>query len=281
MKKYFLPLFIIVSSLLLVSVSYGMDDPDVAAAAQEIDALAIRDDGEASGEGQRVYPLAVVSSPYGGVLNETGIADLFCALVREERESVSGAVFEFNFGRVARALAEAQGRDVPVHLVVDQRYRRDNPAAPCPRALLYLVNHGCQVRRATVFNETRERKKDGECNFVVMHNKFFLFGENERANRPLCWTGSFNFTGQAEKASWENVVVLADEPSIAKFLTAFHALRGQSRALAARDLDYADTREENERRRLMTSARGTGSDRKRYAENVLAKTKRINESDNL
>ena len=263
--------------LLVPNLLHGMDDDRALVAAAA--GLQVHDDGE--GEDERAYPMALVVSPFGGVLNEQSISDLFCALVREEQESISGAVYEFNFGRVARALGEAGDRHIPIELVVDQKYRRDNPSAPCPRALLYLMRHRSTIRRANVFGDTRGAKKDDECQFVVMHNKFFVFGRNERSGGPLCWTGSFNFTGQAEKASWENVVVLDDEASVQTFLTAFAALQLQSSLLAERDLSYGEERDRKESARLIASGRGTADSKRRFAATVIAKTRRINEHDGL
>ncbi len=52
-----------------------------------------------------------------------------------------------------------------------------------------------------------------------MHDKFAIFGGK------LLWTGSFNFTYDADTSNQENVLLLDDAPAIKAFEEQFTALK--------------------------------------------------------
>ena len=59
---------------------------------------------------------------------------------------------------------------------------------------------------------------------ALMHHKFFIFGQN-KDDRSLLWTGSWNSTLRATQHNDENVIILDDEQVVATYLANFCKLK--------------------------------------------------------
>lgn len=143
------------------------------------------------------------------------IRQVLLALIGHEQRSFYGASYRFNLYDVAQAwvkkqqelVAQQGGVKSPTSLLVDGSFANETP-----QALSLLIEAGVPVK---------ELEKPTGC----MHHKFFVFGKNKN-DKPLLLTGSFNPTGQADQANWENIVVTDD-------LDAFNAYKKQLLQLGA------------------------------------------------
>ncbi|MDR3646674.1 MAG: phospholipase D-like domain-containing protein [Candidatus Babeliales bacterium] len=62
---------------------------------------------------------------------------------------------------------------------------------------------------------------------ALMHNKFIIFEENIEG-KSLIWTGSFNFTKNAQAQNKENVIILEDSHIISLYKQEFEILKKHS-----------------------------------------------------
>ena len=130
-----------------------------------------------------------------------GIQAALLALVESASVSVDVAIFDFTAGRLADALLRARERGVAVRIVADARQARGRrsvlPRLSAAGVAVHLV-HG------------RGRG--------IMHDKFAVFD----ARRLV--TGSYNWTDSAERANFENALVLDDPRLVARYADAFERL---------------------------------------------------------
>lgn len=132
-----------------------------------------------------------------------------------EQKAIYVAIFSFTDRKIAQALVRAKERGVEVIVVADPGFLRDRYTK-----IGWLAGHGIPIymydpktspnHQATISN--------------VMHHKFVIFFQN-RDDRALVWTGSFNFTKSARLSNQENVVVLASAKVVARYHEKFEKLK--------------------------------------------------------
>ena len=102
---------------------------------------------------------------------------------------------------LAQALVSAKGRGVAIRVLTDQETAlSDGPAMRILRA------GGVMVRSLGVSEQS------------LMHHKFAVFDDR------LVATGSYNWTQSAERANYENLVLLDDQEVVARFKREFQRL---------------------------------------------------------
>ncbi|MBM3602586.1 MAG: phospholipase D family protein [Alphaproteobacteria bacterium] len=107
-------------------------------------------------------------------------------------KTIRVAAYSFTAHPIADALIKAQQRGVDVKVVVDK-----TQANPRTRSIVTkLVDAGIPVRV--------DRKHS------IMHNKYIII------DGRTIQTGSFNYTANAEKRNAENVMVIRNNPALAK-----------------------------------------------------------------
>ncbi|HEX4047243.1 MAG TPA: phospholipase D-like domain-containing protein, partial [Elusimicrobiota bacterium] len=121
-----------------------------------------------------------IFSPQGG------IEEALIRAVEASKESIDIAMFSFYSRRVAEALLEAKGRGVTVRLVLDKSQ------ASLSSLDDWFAWHDFEMRVIVGPDDTRDPL------YEKMHNKFGVF------DGKLVETGSFNYSPNAEKNSFEN-----------------------------------------------------------------------------
>ena len=105
---------------------------------------------------------------------------------------------------VAKALIEAKKRGVDIELIVDPysvKVRSPLKKMADAQIPIFVWNPPPVVSN----NRWKQQKP-------LMHEKFCIFG------RDTIWTGSFNFTFQADTANCENVIVLENRGIATQYL---------------------------------------------------------------
>ena len=112
------------------------------------------------------------------------------------------AVFTFTDGAVADALGRAKERGVKVRAILDARQSSQKSSQ-----FITLQARGCQVRLLS-----------GTGRGGLMHHKFLI------VDGKRVWTGSYNFTGAADRNNAENGVLLDDPKVAGRFAEEFERL---------------------------------------------------------
>jgi phosphatidylserine/phosphatidylglycerophosphate/cardiolipin synthase-like enzyme len=139
------------------------------------------------------------------------------ALLREigqARQSIRMQAFLLTSRNIARALIAAHERGVAVRVLADREMvaRGDNSRVPD------LHSTGIEVRL-----ETR---------YASAHNKILLI--DVEGNNPVIITGSYNFTYSAQARNAENVLILRDNPALARaYLANWQRHRDEAQPFAA------------------------------------------------
>jgi len=121
---------------------------------------------------------------------------LIISEIDASRHEVTVQAYSFTDRSIARALVRAHQRGVRVQVVADREQTRALPQ----NVLADLVAGGVEVWL------------DG--NFQAAHNKVIVI--DAEAARATTITGSYNFTIAAQRSNAENVVVLRDNPAVAR-----------------------------------------------------------------
>ena len=134
-------------------------------------------------------------------------------LIKEERKSIDAAMYMFTDKSMAEALVGAYVRGVKVKIVLDQismgeRFGKGS----------FLQRNGVTV---FVHAASAVPSNFNAMSAPIMHHKFFIFGLNEKAQKGLLWTGSFNCTASASIMHEENVIVTDDVSAIAQYQECF------------------------------------------------------------
>ncbi len=151
--------------------------------------------------------IATGDTPAGGHYPATGTIDvaftpgdridrLIIGEIDQSKHEVMMLAYSFTDRTIARALVRAHQRGVRVQVVADREQARALPQ----NVLGDLVAGGVSVW------------VDG--NFQAAHNKVIVIDPD--AARATTITGSYNFTYAAQRGNAENVVVLRDNPSVAR-----------------------------------------------------------------
>lgn len=133
------------------------------------------------------------------------VADHLIELIAKEKTSIKAAVYAFTHKGVAQALGRAKDRGVAVEVILDPFSLKNRGA------ISVLTKAGIPIFVWNVANEPNKKS--------LMHDKFCVFGNS------VVWTGSFNFTYEADTKNEENVIVLEDPGLAARFETQFHRMK--------------------------------------------------------
>ena len=131
-----------------------------------------------------------------------GCRTLLIRTIDRAERSIELAVFSFTDGAVADALGRAAERGVVVRAILDQRQARQKSSQA-----ITLRARRCQVRLLS-----------GTGRGWLMHHKFLL------VDGRLLWTGSYNFTGNADRNNAENGLVLEDPKVAARYREEFERI---------------------------------------------------------
>ncbi|HUH94240.1 MAG TPA: phospholipase D family protein [Casimicrobiaceae bacterium] len=121
---------------------------------------------------------------------------LVIATIDRAKSEVLVHAYTFTHRRIAQALVAAKRRGVAVTVLADREQARSVPQNVLPD----LVAGGVDVWLAGKFQ--------------AAHNKVIVIDAD--GAHPTTITGSFNFTIAAQRHNAENVVVLRDNPAVAK-----------------------------------------------------------------
>lgn len=143
-------------------------------------------------------------------------------LIGTEREKIVGCMFHFTLFDIANRMnkqKDQSGSSIQIELVTDHAFKKFN----C-QALNILVASGKDIRHP-------QAPSSG---FESMHHKFMIFF-NCLTGKRLLVSGSFNATGNSDKNSWENIMIIEDSKIIDQFLEQFEHIKAQSVPVALAD----------------------------------------------
>jgi cardiolipin hydrolase len=141
----------------------------------------------------------VLFSPDGGIRQQ------LLRAIKQSRQYIDVAVYQITSTELAEALLAAKARGVRIRVVTDREKMESNGPA-----LRRLRSGGVAIRSLGVVDQS------------LMHNKFAIFDER------LVATGSYNWTQSAERANYENLVLLDDLEVVARFEREFQRLWGKA-----------------------------------------------------
>jgi phosphatidylserine/phosphatidylglycerophosphate/cardiolipin synthase-like enzyme len=131
-------------------------------------------------------------------------------LIGEAKRTIRVAAYSFTSKPIAQALMDAHKRGVDVKVVLD----KSNATARYTSAT-FLADVGVPTRI--------------DYQYAIMHNKFVV------VDGQTVETGSFNYTKAAEEHNAENVLILRNEPDVAKaYLKRWQELWDESEEYKAR-----------------------------------------------
>jgi len=133
-------------------------------------------------------------------------------LIEREQKAISISIFTFTDKKVAQALIDKTRKGIVVEIITDKQSLRDRFSK-----IPFLVDNGVPVY---VYKPELTQGMYND----IMHHKFVIFERNIQ-NKPLLWTGSFNFTQSATLKNCENVVVIDDPRLIAQYKTHMQDLK--------------------------------------------------------
>ena len=145
-------------------------------------------------------PAEVHFTPDGGIRRQ------LIGAIRDSRQRIDVAVFHITSTELARALVAAKERGVRVQVLTDQEKAQAGGAA-----MRIFRAAGLAVRMLGVHEQS------------LMHHKFAIFDNHVVA------TGSYNWTQSAERANYENLILLDDPKVVARFTEEFQRLWRLSR----------------------------------------------------
>ncbi|EPL8678978.1 TPA: phospholipase D family protein [Klebsiella pneumoniae] len=132
---------------------------------------------------------------------------LVLRVIDDAQETLDVEAYSFTSKDVATALTRAAARGVKVRVVADAKSHGSKYSA-----LTFLANHQVSVR----LNDR----------YAIMHNKVMI------ADHRHVKTGSFNYSAAANKSNAENVLVIRDQPALARaYLKEFERLWAEGKRL--------------------------------------------------
>jgi phosphatidylserine/phosphatidylglycerophosphate/cardiolipin synthase-like enzyme len=137
------------------------------------------------------------------------LKSLLIEFIKEERKSIDCAMYMFTEKTIAQEILQAYLRGVKVRILLDPismdtKYGKG----------LFLKNNGMHI---CVF----EPAFSNAYLEPIMHHKFFIFGHNQRLQRSLVWTGSYNCTSSASRLHEENVIITDEAGVIEEYKKCF------------------------------------------------------------
>ena len=155
------------------------------------------------GSAQKAEPVAVqvYFSP------KDQIAQKLIALIEKEQKSIHVAIYCLTHRGIAEALIQAKKRGVEVEMIVDPfSVKTRFPLGRIARSGIPVFVWDPGV--------TGQRKKA-----PLMHDKFCIFGAKG------VWSGSFNFTYDADQANRENALFFVDDEAAKRYLEQFRSMK--------------------------------------------------------
>jgi phosphatidylserine/phosphatidylglycerophosphate/cardiolipin synthase-like enzyme len=126
--------------------------------------------------------------------------------IKNSKTRIYAAIFMFTDKKIAQALIDAKNNGLDVQVVTDKS------------CLEYEYGKVDDLKSAGidifVYKKNLKKNKYNE----IMHNKYAIFDNS-------VWTGSFNWTVQADVKNYENVICLTDEFALKKYLKEFEELK--------------------------------------------------------
>lgn len=156
---------------------------------------------------------AALARPNGTILKAfftpyDNIKEMLITLISREEQAIDMMAYLLSDKHVIKALQEAACiRHVAVTIIVDHDTATNEKYNRTLKKLAQYVT-------LRVFQEL----SDG-----IMHNKCVIFSKNID-QKPIVWTGSFNFTSRAQHGNIENALVSNDPELIAQYQKTFKAL---------------------------------------------------------
>lgn len=136
------------------------------------------------------------------------IKEMLIELIKHETKSISIMAYLISDRHIVQALQDAAyNRHIAVTVIVDYETATNSK-----------YNHALKKLATYVTLRTFQPLQDG-----IMHNKFIIFASNID-QKPLVWTGSFNFTTRAQLHNIENALVSNDPELINQYQKTFKAL---------------------------------------------------------
>lgn len=139
------------------------------------------------------------------------LAERLIQLIDKEQKSVQVAIYCLTHTGIANALIRAKERGVRVEVVVDPysiKVRSPLKKLVAAEVPLYVW----EPKRLLSMGRSAERRP-------LMHDKFCLLGDH------TVWTGSFNFTYDANLSHQENVLIVEDLDIAKKFREEFTTIK--------------------------------------------------------
>ncbi len=136
------------------------------------------------------------------------LADRLIELIDKEDKSIKVAAYSLTHLGIAKALIEAKKRGVAVEILVDPfsiKARASLRRLVEAKVPLFVWDKGMQMN---------VDKRKG-----LMHDKFCIFGDH------LVWTGSFNFTYDANARHQENAVTIENREIAMQYLNQFSYMK--------------------------------------------------------
>lgn len=138
------------------------------------------------------------------------LADHLISYIEKESKSIHVAVYCLTHRGISEALVKAKKRGVEVEVIVD-------PFSVKARSpVVRLAGSGIPVYVWDPGFDPAKRKKA-----PIMHDKFCIFGGKS------VWTGSFNFTYEADTVNRENALYLEEPEHAKKFLDQFRSMKNK------------------------------------------------------
>lgn len=172
---------------------------------------------------QACNPALLVNAPSWLCSTKTGVCQAFFSphddvkkilldLISREQKSIKMTTFIFTDKDIANAVITAQKRGIHIEVIADGGGANDRFSK-----IPFLQKEGVNV---LIY---KPQGSDGIFS-DIMHHKFIIFEKNIN-EKPLLWTGSFNFTKSANMRNQENVVVLDDVQVIEQYTKQFELLK--------------------------------------------------------
>jgi len=154
----------------------------------------------------RLYAVPAECTPYFS--SSERLAEKLITLIDEEQKSLKVAIYAMTHMGIANAIVRARQRGVAVEVLVD-------PFSVKQKSSIHrLLEHQIPLfvwDKSLAAGEDVSKGKQR----ALMHDKFCVFGGK------LVWTGSFNFTHDANKHHQENVVTIKSRGVAQKYLQHF------------------------------------------------------------
>ena len=126
------------------------------------------------------------------------IRDHIIKAIDNSKNSIDLAIFDFTSQDIKTALEHAKGRGVKIKIIADSRQ-----AKGVHSVVQALADKGFKVK--IIHGKSRG----------IMHNKFAIF------DKKLFFTGSYNWTDNAEYYNYENAIFISDPVTIKQYQAKF------------------------------------------------------------